>query len=370
MRFVRASNERTPSTSRADQARQRRSKQTQERVNTVGNRAVNPERSRPATTVRGNLFGRPLHQQVGAKRARRQLYLTMDQHGTELRLPALPVFHPGWRILSALIAVLALAGIITFYSSPFFQIMAVDIIGLQRISAEELLGKLNLEYIPIVEIDPKAITEAIAADYPDLMDIQVTLEMPSFITISAVERQPVLAWRQGDNLTWVDADGFIFIARGDAGPLLTIESENDIPLAPLAVEEISAQAKAAEKATQEAKSETAAKPGLFSQVASTPEEKAVEKEKGLEKADPVLIAAAQELIQKLPPETILIYQQEHGLGWTDPQGWQVFIGKDLNQFEVKFALYQSIASYLAKNEIKPVLVSVEHINAPFYRLEQ
>jgi hypothetical protein len=368
MPFVRGSKERTP-TSRVDQARQRRSQHTQERVSAVGNRAVKPVQSRPVT-VRGNLFGKPLHQQVGTKRARRQLYLTMDQHGTELRLPALPVFHPGWRILSALLAIMALAGLFTLYSSSFFQIAAVDITGLKRISPEELDAKLNLENLSIVEIDPQAVTQAIATAYPDLMDIQVTIEMPSFIAISAVERDPVLAWLKGDTYTWVDKDGYIFPARGDGGQLVTIESDNDIPRAPLSIEEIAAQAKAAAEATAAADANATTKPGLLAQVAQTPDARDIAKKKGLEKADPVLLAAAQALSKKLPPETTLIYQQEHGLGWTDPKGWQIYIGTDLDQFEEKFALYQQIASYLADNELKPVMVSVEHLNAPFYRLEQ
>ncbi|MBE0696609.1 MAG: hypothetical protein IH586_06770 [Anaerolineaceae bacterium] len=369
MPFDRGSKDRTP-TSRADQARQRRSQQTQERVSTVGNRAVNPVRSRPVT-VRGNTsFGSPIHKQTGTKRARRQFYLTMDQHGSELRLPALPVFHPGWRIASALLVILVLAGIVTLYSSPFFQIMAVDISGLQRISPDDMAAKLNLENLSIVEIDPQAITQAIATEYPELMDIQVSIEMPGFIAISAVERQPVMAWLKGDQMTWIDADGVIFIARGDAGPLLTIESEDDLPRAPLSVEEVAAQLKAAEAAA-EADPTPASKPGLFAQLSNPTEKKEpVVKENVLEIADPTLMAAAQELSKKLHPETTLVYQQDHGLGWTDPQGWQVYIGRDLNQFEAKFGLYQQIASYLAEKELKPVLVSVEHLNAPFYRLEQ
>jgi hypothetical protein len=367
MSFVRGSKEGTP-TGRADQARQRRSQKTEQRAKTVGSRAVKPVQNRPVT-VRGNLFGKPLHHQVGTKRARRQLYLTMDQHGAELRLPALPVFHPGWRILSALIAILALAGLVTLYSSPFFQIISVDVIGLERLSPEELTGKLNLENLSIVEVDPQAVNQAITEAYPDLMNIQVKIDMPSFITISAAERQPVMAWLKGDQTTWVDTDGYIFAARGDAGPLLTIESENDIPRAPLPIEEIAALAKATETAAQ-SEGDTEAKPGLLAQVAKTVDAKEVIRKKGLEKADPTLLTAARDLSQKLPPETTLIYQPDHGLGWTDSQGWQVFIGRDLNQFEEKFTLYQEISRYLAEKGMKPVLVSVENLNAPFYRLEQ
>jgi hypothetical protein len=51
----------------------------------------------------------------------------------------------------------------------------------------------------------------------------------------------------------------------------------------------------------------------------------------------------------------------------DPNGWQVYIGKDLNQFEAKMATYQAIISELESRGIRPTLVSVEHLDAPFYR---
>ena len=87
-------------------------------------------------------------------------------------------------------------------------------------------------------------------------------------------------------------------------------------------------------------------------------------------ANPAVLDAAHALSQKLPPETVITYRHDNGLGWTDPGGWQVYIGKDLNKLEEKFGMYQSIASYLASQGLQPVLVSVEHLNAPYYRLEQ
>jgi hypothetical protein len=368
MRFVSGPKDRT-STNRADTARQRRSQRGQERVKTAGSRVVNPVRSRPVT-MRANTYGRPLNQQVGTKRARRQFYVTMDQHGAELRLPALPVISPGWRLLSAVVAILAAFGIYSLWMSPFFQAAPVEISGLQRISPDELAGMLSLENLSIVEIDPAAITEEISKAYPELMQIQVAVEMPNFITINAVERQPVLAWLKGDQMTWVDADGVLFPARGDAGPLVTIESEYDLPRAPLSAEEIALLDKTAEAEAVAQAEEEAAKPGMLARLFTPTEKAEPESEPILEQADPTLMTAALDLSKKLPPETSIVYEQDHGLGWIAEQGWQVYIGRDLVQFEDKLALYQAISSHLAEQGIQPVLVSVEHLNAPFYRVEQ
>lgn len=371
MRLVGGSKDRT-STSRADAARQRRSQRGHDRVKTVTNRVITPPRSRPVTTMRGNVYGTPLTQQVGTKRARRQFYVTMDQHGAELRLPALPAINPGWRLLSALVAILAAFGLYSMWLTPFFKVAPVEISGLQRINPDDIAVMLSLENLSIVEIDPAAIAETIGKEYPELMEIKVGVEMPCFVTISAVERQPVLAWLKGDQVSWVDADGFIFPARGEAGPLVTIESENDLPRAPLSAEEIAALDKTAEaKAAAEAAA-VDEKPGLLERLFAPAVEETPEPEASpvLEQADPTLIAAALDLSQKLPPETSIEYAQDHGLGWTAEQGWQVYIGRDLAQFDDKLALYQAVSNHLIEQGFQPVLVSVENLNAPFYRLEQ
>jgi cell division protein FtsQ len=370
MRFVTAPKARTnpTPTSRAEEARRRRVQDSQKRVKTTASRLVSPTKTRPATVVRGSsLFGKSIFQQTGNKRARRQFYLTMDQHGSELRLPALPAINFGWRLLSGLLSALILFGIVSFWTSPYFQITSVEVSGLQRISPEELTSTLQMEYLSIVQVDPETLLQTIQLAYPELVDIQIKIEMPNYVSISAVERQPVMAWIKGDQLTWVDGEGILFPSRGDAGPLVTIESEDDIPLAPLPIEKLAMIAQTAEA---ESTAEAPAKTGLFSSAVKVAGK--VEPTLTVEplKADPVLLAAAQALSHQLPADTLLVYQKDHGLGWTDSQGWQVYIGRDLDQYEAKYSLYQTIIGYLAEQGIKPAMVSVENLNEPFYRLEQ
>jgi cell division protein FtsQ len=351
--------------SRADEARRRRAQSSQQRVKSTATRLVSqPSRKQPVTMRGNSLFGKPILQQAGTKRARRQFYLTMDQHGAEVRLPAMPAINPGWRLLSGLLTAAVIFGIITFWTSPFFQITSVDVTGLQRISPADLTGTLKMQYLSIVQVDPQQLLKQIQEAYPELINVQIKVEMPNYVSISATERQPVMAWIKGDQLTWVDAQGYLFPSRGDAGPLLTIESEDDIPLAPLPIEVLYAQADQAQS-TPEADPKT----GIFSSMGDSEKkpEKTLEAPK---QADPTLLVAAQTLSQQLPAGTVLAYQKDHGLGWTDEQGWQVYIGKDLGQYEAKYKMYQTIAAHLTEQGIKPVLVSVENINEPYYRLEQ
>jgi len=347
---------------RADAARSRRTQRSQQRVSQVSERATRPERSRPVT-VRGNTFGTPIHRKAGTQRARRQFYLTMDQAGSELRLPAIALANPGWRLMSALLAILAVVGIYSMWSSPYFSIAAVEVNGLQRLSPDDLTAALHLENLSIIEIDRQAVLETLTGSFPELVDINVGVFMPNFVTISAAERQPVLAWQTGEQVSWVDEEGIIFPARGEAEVAVTIHSTSDLPLAALPVDLLlQAQDSDAEPTGEEAQ------PGLFG-ITAGGSEPGAQKNIAL-KADPMLITAAQELRQILPAETAILYDPVNGLGWDDPLGWQVYIGRDLTDYEAKYASYQKIAAFLMEQGLRPTLVSVEHLNAPFYRLEQ
>lgn len=351
------------STDRAEAARQRRTQNSQQRVNKVSNRITNPANPRPVT-VRGNTFGTPILRRAGTQRARRQFYLTMDQAGSELRLPAIALTNPGWRLLSGLVAILAIFGIFSMLNSPFFRIEMVEVSGVQRLSPDDLTSTLNLENLSIIEVDRQAAFETLSRAFPELVDIQVAVFMPNIVTISATERQPVLAWQKGDEVSWVDAEGVIFPARGEAEVLVTVYSENDLPLAAppvnILLDEEQNQAEQVEEETT----------SLLTAPLLTAGTRPAGQTDVPMKADPVLLHAAQLLSQKLPPETQIVYHIPNGLGWNDPHGWQVYIGKDLSEFEVKYATYQELTNYLVEQGLQPLLVSVEHLNAPFYRLEQ
>jgi hypothetical protein len=345
--------------SRSEEARKRRTQQSKQRMSTVNNHVFNPVRPARPVTARGNLFGTPIHQQTST-RARRQFYIAMDQAGAELRLPAIPLVNPGWRILSFAIVVLSLVGIFSMWNSPFFQVQSVEVKGIQRLTPEEITAVLGLEYRPIVEVDARQAQDLVSQKFPDLMDVRVNVQMPNIVTVSATERQPVMAVKNGDQVDWIDAEGVVFDAVGDAGPLLTIQTSDALPFLPSEADA------AAAAATQTA--------GSVPAVPTTPDilklltEKSAQKNE-LKKVDPSLLAAAEGLSQKLPPETQLVYSKTNGLGWTDAAGCQIYIGTDLADFEEKFTLYQAIANTLANQGIQPVLISVAYPNAPFYRLE-
>jgi len=70
-----------------------------------------------------------------------------------------------------------------------------------------------------------------------------------------------------------------------------------------------------------------------------------------------------------PQDTRLVFDKEHGLGWKDTQGWDVFFG-DIQDIDLKLRIYQALVKQLAKEKVNPVLISVEYVHTPYYRLEQ
>jgi hypothetical protein len=83
-----------------------------------------------------------------------------------------------------------------------------------------------------------------------------------------------------------------------------------------------------------------------------------------------LMQAVATLSANVPQGAALVFDPKYGLGWSDPQGWTVYFGHTNGDTKLKLSVYQAMLEYLGKNNLKPVLISVEYPNAPFYRLEQ
>src|SRR5574338_670786 len=243
---------------RAEDVRSRRTQRSQQRVTEAKQRATNPVHVRPVV-VRGNAFGTPIHRQTSRTAPRRAYYVTVDQAaGTELRLPSLPMLRPGWRLLSALITMAAMFGIYTMTNSEAFRLNSVEVIGLQRITQEEITNTIDLGDVSIIEVNAREIQEKLTSAYPELIDVAVSVSLPNFVSVTTSERQPVMIWQKGDQVQWIDAEGVVFTPRGDAGPLVRIHSDDDLPMNVVLVDPDAEEAAAAQESS--AAEETAANP--------------------------------------------------------------------------------------------------------------
>jgi hypothetical protein len=69
----------------------------------------------------------------------------------------------------------------------------------------------------------------------------------------------------------------------------------------------------------------------------------------------------------VPNGMSLIYDPQHGFGWQDARGWTVYFGQDAKDISMKEVVYNSIVDDLTKKGVQPTLISVEFLNAPFYK---
>lgn len=329
----------------ADQVRQRRKQQTQTRLDQVGKRSQTVAKSQPVMTrgsAGGTRYARPVSE-AARSNVRRQYYYNLDASGVEVRLPSIPLVNPGWRLASGLLALVMLIGIFVMLGSSMFEVSSVQISGLQRLSVTDVETALKLSGSAALDLYPEDIATKVTLLFPELTDVQVRVGLPASVEISARERQPIAAWQMSDQTVWVDPEGVLIPARGEATGLVTLQADG--------LPEVAAPA-ASEK-TEDSATQAAAAP---LSVAGS-------------RMDLNLLSAALKLSTQVPEGTVLAYSTKDGLGWTDTRGWKVYIGNDLTNLETKLTEYEAIVQQLTGKGITPVMISVEHLNAPFFRTE-
>ncbi len=341
-------------TSRAEALRQKRKPRastvqySQQRLHRGVSQPVRPAVTRPVVS-RGVVNQRaiasiPVRQRTQS-RVNRQYTIALPTAGAELRLPVLPNIQLGWRLLSAALVFCVTAMLFALWNAPFFQLDQARLTGAKRLTADDINTVLKVQGMSVVQASPREMESELKAAFPDLSSVRVSVALPAGLTVKVTERQPVIAWKQGDTVQWIDKNGYAFPVRGDSGNLVAV----DASAAPSSTSSAAVALQSAALATGKAAPAQNAAPTAF--------------------LDPDLVNAILTLGPKVPQGTTLAYNPDYGLGWNDPQGWQVFFGKNLNDMDEKLAQYQAIAAELTRQNIHPVLISVEFPRAPFYRLE-
>ncbi len=177
----------------------------------------------PIISRRGT-YGIPIHQQAQTK-VRRQLYLSLGASGAEIRVPALPIFNPSWRLISGLLSAASVAAIAYMVYAPQFLVTSVEVKGLNRLAPERIQPILDLANRPVVFLDADAIKYRVSQFLPELKDIRVSVDFPATISITLGERKPALVWENNDQISWIDTDGILIPVQGEGGELLTIRAD-------------------------------------------------------------------------------------------------------------------------------------------------
>ncbi len=291
------------------------------------------ERNVPPVLIRGANFGDISWQPRSRSKSkpRRRYDVALNMPGVEMRLPSLPQVAVGWRLASFLLV--AALGLLLYHlwSSPQYRIQTARIIGLQRLTSQDVNAVLNVRDERIFAIDPDILQKKLMQAFPEFSKVDVKVNLPGEVIVKIDERQPILTWRQDGRTILVDANGVSFPMRDDSSamPAVIVEAHGSPPVQEVQAENLT-----------------------------------------LEQFMPVeMVSAILSMNAQVPAGTSLSYDPQRGLGWKDAQGWEVYFG-DTRNMDMKLRLYRAILEKLDKDDIMPALISVEHVHLPYYRLER
>jgi cell division protein FtsQ len=306
----------------------------------------------PPVMVRGGMdgmaFGRVASSRVRKTHTpKRRIDVPLRVPGAEVRLPALPMVHLGWRAVSLFMVLMMSASLILMWKAPVFQVSNVEAEGLKRLTVADLNVVMGAFGKSVFALNPKTLRAALGDAFPEFSKISVRIGLPANVKVVVTERQPIISWTQNNVETWVDAEGVSFPVRGIPDTaLIQVEGYGTPPteMSTAIGNEVQANVNSLPMPT------TANKPGL--------------------KLSPELVSSILTLGAKMPEGTVLVYDSEHGLGWNDPNGWDVFFGNEDQDMQMKLDVYQALVERLKNEGIQPALISVEYVHAPYYRMER
>jgi cell division protein FtsQ len=309
---------------RSDEVRDRRAREQVKRQKKAAERAYRPL---PPVTTRN----KTLRLTPRAPQADRRFNIAIGLPQNRLQVPSLPRIQPGWRLASFILGIALIAALYLLWNLPYFRVTQAQVAGAARLSPAEINAALGASGQPVFVLRSDELEKRLRLAYPELSAAQVTISLPNQVQVEVVERQPVLLWQQDNGYTWIDATGVAFRPRGEVGGLIPVAAQATPPSGVSVTDD------------------PFSPPPYLS---------------------PDMVKSAQILAANLPAGATMIYNPGTGFGWSDPQGWQVFFGSNSKDMALKVRVYQALAASLTSRGIYPAFISVVHVDAPYYRMEQ
>lgn len=320
---------------RSEMLRDKRSRRPRTKPKRSSHRAQSSSGSTlPPILVRGGAAAAVSQSRRKKKSSRRRYDIALNSQGAEIQLPALPRVGIGWRLLSGLLVLLLGAVIYFLWTTPILRVMELNVAGLTLLTKAEINSVVDVVGNSILMVDPENLEQDLRAAFPQLVNVSVETQVPNKVVVNVVERQPVMAWTQDGGVKWVDGEGFVFSPHGEWQPAINVIGDN-LPVI-------------------------------------TPEEDNTEQDESdrnlvLPKE---LVSAILTVSMEAPEKTPIVYDNKFGIGWRDPRGWDVFFGTSVDDIDMKLRVYTKTWRRLKKAGIRPAIINVEFVHAPYYRLER
>ena len=326
-------------------------------------RQAKPPAEPPPVMARSYNMDMPFQsKQAYTKKNRRRVDVPLRIPGAEMRLPSLPVFRTSVKWLSLLLVIALLVGLYFLWNAPFFKVGQANVEGNRQVKISDINAVLDVSGKPIFTVRPDNLHKKLMTAFPEFASAVVQVSLPHSVTVKVTERIPVLTWRQNNQTQLIDANGYIFPLRLEASGVISpvVEAASAPPLAAKSAEDILSTISGAVNSAKDDNS------GKTSGSSQTDAEDAASSKPFLK---PEMVKAILAMAEVVPADAPLLYDPSHGFGWQDKRGWKVYLGDD-QDVDMKLKVYEAIIKRLADEQIQPVVISVEHVHNPYYRLEQ
>ncbi len=228
-----------------------------------------------------------------------------------------------WRAASAALFLLLGALLAIFFVSDVFFVRSIVVRGNDLMPREEIFAYSDIANFHMFWLDPAQIRESILRS-PSVADAIVELGWPpDLITILVDERQPAIIWSDGGVETWIDLQGRTMPARAEMP---------HVPRVNLVKADYAGRMPDADDFNAET------------------------------------VLGALTLIERLPEDASLDFHPVHGLGWTNEQGWQIWMGSDTAAvMSEKLKIYEVLVADFNNRALDIAELNIANPDAPFYR---
>ena len=241
--------------------------------------------------------------------------------GAGLRLPSLPTFRVGARVLSVTLTMVTAWGMVSAFRTGDFTVGQASVSPTELLTESQIRSIADIDGRPVFLIDPWQVRARLLAQ-PEIQSAQVVIRWPNQVELQVAERRPMIEWDDAGQIWWLSADGIAFLKHGELENLIRVKADQ---------------------------------PSL--QVQRDPLAPVIK---------PEALWAAAALLAQVPEADGLRYDPVHGFGFRDPKGWTATFGSG-GDMVLKVQLYRRISEVLVQRGVAAELVSVENPAAPYYR---
>ncbi len=231
-----------------------------------------------------------------------------------------------WRVASAILFVIFVGILALFFSSDLFYVRSVQVRDNAFLEPAEIFTHAGIADFHMFWLDPEEIRSNLL-NSSSIADVKIELGWPpNLITIYVQERMPAIVWSEAGKEIWIDIQGRVMKARAAMPDVIRVNVEVDAYTGP---------------------SDTVT---------------------DLEELDKDVVLGALRLQEFLPTGVDLSYDPINGLGWTNEQGWKIWMGIESSAgMSRKIDEYQAYVKNLISRGIEITELNIVNPDAPFYK---